>query len=381
LRQSEQIRVGESLLHCIDNKTTALADSIYSQPTQEYICQDVAGKEHELFFRKTPICVGLSGLLPEKETYYTHDLSGRPFLLTRDKSGIFRAFLNVCRHRGARIAESCGKRNSFSCPYHAWKYGLDGKLIARPEEISFRSSPKENHALTELKAIERNGILWVMPQPEGTMDLDTHLDTIDTDLQNFKLDNLHHHETRTLTRKMNWKLVMDTFFESYHFCVLHKNSICSIFHENLSTFDTSGDHFRLIFARRTIEEIRSHAKSSWDVLPHIVSIYVLFPNTVLVWQADHIELWQIFPGKNAPEEAVIQLSFYTPEKSVDESSKRHWDNNLDLVLHVVENEDFPVGEGTQKGFHTGAQSHITFGANEPALAHFHRTVTNKLKHE
>jgi hypothetical protein len=112
-----------------------------------------------------------------------------------------------------------------------------------------------------------------------------------------------------------------------------------------------------------------------------VSIYVLFPNTVLVWQADHIELWQIFPGKNAPEEAVMQLSFYTPEKSVDESSKRHWDNNLDLVLHVVENEDFPVGEGTQKGFHTGAQSHITFGANEPALAHFHRTVTNKLKHE
>ena len=154
LRQSEQIRVGESLLHYIDNKTTALADSIYSQPTKEYICQDVARKEHELFFRKTPICVGLSGLLPDKETYFTHDLSGQPFLLTRDKSGIFRAFLNVCRHRGARVAESCGKRNSFSCPYHAWKYGLDGKLIARPEEVSFRSSPKENHALTELKAIE-----------------------------------------------------------------------------------------------------------------------------------------------------------------------------------------------------------------------------------
>ncbi|MBT6675143.1 MAG: hypothetical protein HOB02_07960, partial [Proteobacteria bacterium] len=77
MRQSEQIRVGESLLHCIDNKTTALADGIYLQPTQEYICQDVAGKEHELFFRKTPICVGLSGLLHEKDTYCTHDLSGQ----------------------------------------------------------------------------------------------------------------------------------------------------------------------------------------------------------------------------------------------------------------------------------------------------------------
>ncbi len=381
LKQSEQIRVGESLFHCIDKKTTALMDTVYSQPTKEYICPDIARKEHELFFRETPICVGLSGVLAEKETYFTHDLSGQPFLLTRDKSGVFRAFLNVCRHRGSRVAESCGKKKSFNCPYHAWKYGLDGKLLARPEETSFSSAPKENHGLTELKAIEQNGLLWIMPKPKTTIDLEKHLHGIDPDLKHFKLDSFYHHESRTLSRQMNWKLVMDTFFESYHFCVLHKNSICSIFHENLSTFDTSGDHFRLVFARRTIEEIRTQNKSNWNLLPHVVSIYVLFPNTVLVWQLDHIELWQIFPGKNAPDETTIQLSFYTPEKSVSESSKRHWDNNLNLVLHVVENEDFPVGEGTQKGFYTGAQSHITFGCNEPGLAHFHRTVTNKLHHD
>jgi hypothetical protein len=177
---------------------------------------------------------------------------------------------------------------------------------------------------------------------------------------------------------MNWKLVMDTFMESYHFCVLHKESICKIFYHNLGTFDSAGDHFRLVFARHTIEELRNEPKSSWNILPHIVSIYILFPNVVLVWQLDHIELWQIFPGEDPTNETVMQISLYTPDKCQDESTKRHWDKNLELVLHVTENEDFPVGEGTQKGFHTGAQSNITFGLNEPALAKFHTTITKKI---
>lgn len=75
----------------------------------------------------------------------------------------------------------------------------------------------------------------------------------------------------------------------------------------------------------------------------------------------------------------MQISLYSPNDCKDESTKRHWDKNLELVLQVTENEDFPVGEGTQKGFYTGAQSNITFGSNEPALAKFHKTITEKLK--
>ena len=177
---------------------------------------------------------------------------------------------------------------------------------------------------------------------------------------------------------MNWKLLIDTFLESYHFCVLHKDSICSIFYENLTTFDTWGPHFRLVAARRTIEDIRQLPVSSWNLLPYMVAIYVFFPNTVLIWQLDHAELWQIFPDDGAPEESKVLLSLYTPEPAITDSDRRHWDNNMDLVVHVVENEDFPVGEDIQRGFHSGAQDHTVFGENEPALAHFHRTLTGQL---
>lgn len=134
----------------------------------------------------------------------------------------------------------------------------------------------------------------------------------------------------------------------------------------------------MVGARRTIEQLRDTAPQAWDLLPHMVAIYVLFPNTVLVWQLDHIELWQIFLGPEAPEDSIVEVALYTPEPALTDSAKRHWDNNLELVVHVVENEDFPVGEGAQRGFHTGAQDHIVFGCNEPALAHFHRTVTETM---
>ena len=138
-----------------------------------------------------------------------------------------------------------------------------------------------------------------MPAPGVPLALKSHLSTINDDLKHFDLGNFHHHESRSLTKRMNWKLVMDTFMESYHFCVLHKDSICNIFYHNLGTFDPAGDHFRLVFARHSIDELRDLPKTQWNILPHIVSIYILFPNVVLVWQLDHVELWQIFPRQGS----------------------------------------------------------------------------------
>ncbi len=378
MQRTEQIAIGHQLFDYIDNRTTAMADAVYRQPVREYTCPDIAAEEERVFFRQRPLCVGMSGLLPEPGSYFTHDLSGLPIVLTRADDGEVRALLNVCRHRGSRVAEACGKSRSFVCPYHAWTYGLDGKLVARPEESSFAAAARERHGLTPLTAIERDGLIWVSPAPGQVLNLEDHLQGLGDEIAGYDLAGFHHYESRLLKRRMNWKLLIDTFLESYHFCVLHKDSICPIFYENLTTFDTWGPHFRLVAARRTIEDIRQQPVSSWNLLPYMVAIYVFFPNTVLIWQLDHAELWQIYPDDGAPEDSKVLLSLYTPEPAVTDSDRRHWDANMDLVVHVVEKEDFPVGEGIQRGFHSGAQDHIVFGENEPALAHFHRTLTGQL---
>ena len=104
---------------------------------------------------------------------------------------------------------------------------------------------------------------------------------------------------------------------------------------------------------------------------------MLLSNKGRGWLLDTIELWQIHPGASA-DESITLLSLYTPEPAHSEAARRHWDKNMDLVVHVVEKEDFPIGEGIQHGFHSGAQNSILFGRNEPGLIHFHRSVSAAL---
>ena len=377
--QTEQIALGNKLLEYIDNKTTALGTEIYNQPVSEYVCEQQAEIEKRLFFRDEPLCVGLSARLPNAGSFITDSLSGVPLLLTRDATGEVRAFLNVCRHRGSQVAKDCGTARSFVCPYHAWTYDLLGKLVARPQEAAFTGAQRETHGLTPLPVVERDGMLWVCPTPSRLIDIDDKLGGISQELAAYNLASFHHFDSCIIRRRMNWKLIVDTFLESYHFCVLHKDTICPIFYDNLSTFDTWGSNFRLVSARRTINELRDRNESEWSILEHIVGIYVLFPNTVLVWQLDHVELWHIYPSNDDAALATVRLDLYTPEPAQTEKVKLYWKKNLDLVVKVVEEEDFPVGETIQQGFLSEAQSHITFGTNEPALAHFHGSVTQAVQ--
>ena len=102
-------------------------------------------------------------------------------------------------------------------------------------------------------------------------------------------------------------------------------------------------------------------------------LYVLFPNTVFLFQRDHVETWHMFPGAGV-DECLMYVSLYIPEPAVSDSAKRHWDNNFNLLMATVELQDFPTCEGMQCGFLSGAQDSIVFGRNEPALIHFHEQI-------
>lgn len=378
MRRQNQIVEARKLLSHIDRRTTALAESVYRNPVSVYTCPRQAARERALFFENGPINIGLSGLLPRAGDWMTHDYSGVPILLTRREDGSLSAFLNVCRHRGARVVDgSGGGARSFSCPYHGWTYGLDGALIARPEETSFPEIDRAGHGLCVLPAVERYGMIWIGTRPGINLDIDRSLAGLGDELASYDLESYHHYETRTLTREMNWKLAVDTFCETYHLRYLHHDTISELFYNNRATFDAFGRNHRLVAARRTIDELRGQSEAEWDVYAHTAIVYVLFPNTVFIYQRDHIESWHIFPGER-PDCCSMYVSLYIPEKVTSDSAKRHWDNNFNLLMATVELQDFPTCEGMQRGFLAGAQDSILFGRNEPALQHFHRGVATAL---
>ncbi len=292
--------------------------------------------------------------------------------------GQVNAFINVCRHRGARVASGCGSgKTVFSCPYHAWTYDRSGRLRSIPFEQGFESVDKTSNGLRPLPVVEKYGMIWVMPTPGGLIDIDGHLAGMADDLVAFGLASYSHYETRVLRARLNWKLVIDTFLETYHLSTLHKNTIAPILHSNLGTFDGMARNLRMIGARKTIDALRQRPESEWDLVRHSALVYVLFPNTVFIMQGDHLETWRVYPGDSV-DESKMHVSLYTPEPAVTDKARKYWAKNMDLLMATVQQEDFPLAENIQRDFHSGAQDFVTFGANEPALAYFHRSIKKTL---
>jgi phenylpropionate dioxygenase-like ring-hydroxylating dioxygenase large terminal subunit len=370
--QVEQVR---KLFRYLDSGTTATGEAVYRNPVTDYTCPRQAARETKILFRRYPLLIGLSCEMARVGDYMTDDFSGVPILAVRDDGGRINAFMNVCRHRGARVAQGCGSgKTSFSCPYHGWSYDGTGSLRGIPYEQGFDGIDKSAHGLRRLPVVEKHGMVWVVPMPSAEPDIDLHLNAMAIDLASFGLEKYSHYETRVLHARLNWKLVVDTFLETYHLSVLHKTTIAPILHSNLGTFDGMGLNLRMIGARRTIDGLREKPESEWDLVRHSALVYVLFPNTVFIMQGDHLETWRIYPGASV-DEAKMHVSLYTPEPATTDKARAYWDRNMQLLMDTVQKEDFPLAANIQRDFHSGAQGFITYGRHEPALAHFHRTVS------
>ncbi len=359
--------------------TTDVAESVFLNPASSYTDPKQLAAECELLFRRKPLLMGMSCQLPEPGDCITDDLSGVPVLIVRGQDRKVRAFLNVCTHRGARVVEGAGSRRAMSCPYHGWTFALDGTLAGIPDQRSFPGIDPAKYGLTPLPCAERNGMIWVVPtpSPDGSSELDAaaYLDALDPEFAALKLEGYHHYQTRVIRHKMNWKLVVDTFLEPYHFAVLHRNTIAPLFYSNVCLFDAIGPHLREVLPRRSLETQKDLPEDQWNYIAHNTIVYVLFPNTVFVVQIDRVETWRVFPVDGKVDECVMHLDFFIPNPIDSDSARRHWERNMDLTVRTVCDEDFPTGEGIQRNLSLGLRKHTVFGLNEPALAHFEQTIS------
>jgi nitrite reductase/ring-hydroxylating ferredoxin subunit len=373
--RATQVALTRRVLDFVERSTTELAPDVFRNPVSSYSSPEQAARERDLLFRRGPLFFGLSCELPKPGDYRADDSSGVPVLVVRNREGRLNAFLNVCRHRGAKVASGCGSgKRAFVCPYHAWSYDLEGRLLKLYPEFAFPGLKREDHSLVPIPVAERHGLIFVQASPGGTIDVEALLGGLGPELASYGLGNYSHYKTATLAKDMNWKLVIDTFLETWHVAVLHKETVAPIFQPNVNLFDAFGRNGRLVIPRRSMLGLRSEPEESWDFLRHSAIVYTLFPNALLVWQGDHVETWRSFPKGDDPGKCITQAALFTPTPAETDKEKRHWDRNMDLLMSTVDVEDFPVCLDIQKGLGAGAQDHITFGRHEPALGHYHRAI-------
>jgi len=376
MQHQVQVQLARRLLDHMANGTTDRSAAGHRNPVSSYTSSERLEDELTTVLREHPLLVGLSKRISNVGDYVTEDLAGVPVVVCRDDAGDVRAFVNMCRHRGARIADGCGSARHFVCPYHAWTYKLDGGLYAIPSAIDFDAVDKESSGLVELSSAERHGLVFV--QLNGEIDLDASLGGLDHDFAAYGFEDFHHYRTLTLRRKMNWKLSPETFMEGYHLKYLHRDSVGPYFVSNLMTFDAFGRNSRVIVPRKSIKDLEQHPEADWNLIPNSSVIYNLFPNTTFVIQTGHVEMWRSFPA-GSPNEARIEVSVYTPQKAESDKAKAFYDKNIDLAMQTVDGEDFPLCEVIQTGHMAAMQDHVTYGRNEPALIHYCQSVEAALR--
>jgi phenylpropionate dioxygenase-like ring-hydroxylating dioxygenase large terminal subunit len=310
--------------------------------------------------------------------FRTEDYAGVPILIARGRDDRLRAFLNVCRHRGAQVAQGCGEAKRFTCPYHAWSYDLSGQLMGIPDERNFPGVRSERSSLTELPLCEKYGLVWVIPTPaaDGTtgFDIDPWLDGLGAELESFGFESWMFYDKRIIPETMNWKILVDTFHEGYHIGFLHRDSLRDVLHGNVTDFEEFGLNHRLTMPRKKLDRLLTQPEEDWDLMWNTTLIYSLFPNTLLMVQGDHVELARIFPAQGRVDGAVMELALYVPKTPATEDERSHWDKNMQLILDVVTGEDFPAGRSIQIGLGSGAQSELVYGRNEPAMIHYHQSL-------
>ncbi len=359
------------LEHRNAGRGTDAAESWWERSVDAYTCPDRFAAERQLL-SSVPAVVGLSNLVPTAGSYATVQMGDKPVLVTRTEDGSVAAMLNVCRHRGAEIASGCGEASRLSCPYHGWTYRLDGQPAARRRPEHFDNLPDEG--LVRLPCKEEHGLIWVCPAPDGSIP-ENPLAGIESDFEPLDFADHRLFATSTFTRQINWKLVIDTFLEVYHVPVLHERTLGGLIHGDYSLFDAFGPHGRMVVTRLSIDTVEETPRSERSALPHVTIVWQLLPNTVVIFQQDHMQLYQAQPGSH-PGESVITVSIHVPKDT--EFSDEHWQKNYDLLIEVTDTEDFVTCAGMQRGFMSGAQDHITFGANEPTLQHFHQSFEKLL---
>ncbi|MCR9278191.1 MAG: aromatic ring-hydroxylating dioxygenase subunit alpha [Pseudomonadaceae bacterium] len=394
-----QIDILKELMEQLDSGRNIDAGAQYRMATDVYTSPDIAEREWETLFRNHPQVIGATSDLPEPGSYLTINDFGTPVLATRDKNGDFHAFVNACRHRGAQVAsEPRGRRNVFTCPFHAWSYANSGELIAITDEQDFGALDKSCNGLIRLPAEEKAGLLWVHPQPDGELDVAALLGSeLLAELEAWNETEFAHGADKTIEMDLNWKLASDTFGETYHFAKLHKDTLAKLYSGNNLHLKEFGRHHRFVTASRQIAELRDQPEDSWDYGVGIAfTLYYLFPNTIVI-HGGNSTLLRFYPDPGNPGRSITRVSIHAPahalehEKNLDASqisSESVYDAGsadigaiagvLEVFSSTVEHEDYVMGEMQQRSAESGALTHVTFGRNEPALHHLHTSFREAL---
>ncbi len=214
----------ETLLRTLSEYLNLKDEQCLSLPREAYLSPELHALELDRIFRHNWLCVGRAEYVPERGDYYCFDLLDEPLIIIRGEDGEVRALSNICRHRYMPLVEGKGRTTRFTCPYHAWTYASDGRLLAAPYMAGSQCFDKARCHLPAYRLENWSGFLFVNLDDDAAP-LAPRMAALNKHIKNYRVTTqveIMHYES---VWAGNWKLSAENSMEYYHHVGLHKDTV------------------------------------------------------------------------------------------------------------------------------------------------------------
>ena len=363
-----------------------------SLPADAYLTAESFARDRRTIFAREWMCVAREEDLPERGRHIVVDVAGESILLVRGAGDTVHGHYNLCSHRGARLCDPANDarwgvtldagvigRSLIRCPYHAWSYTLDGRLLAAPQLQDMPGFDKAAHGLRPVGVARWGGFVFATLSPDAPPPFADGLAQAPDRLGNYPLAELRTAQTLFYDLAANWKLILENYNECYHCPGVHPE-LCEIVpafrsrggidldwgmgiphRDGAVTYTASGTTTREPFPGLSDEEKVRHKGE------------LLYPNLMLSVSMDHAAAFLLWPI--AADRTRVECRFlFHP----DEMARADFDP-ADAVefWDLVNRQDWAVCERVQSGISSRVHSHGYYSPLEDYSLDIRRYVAGR----
>jgi Rieske 2Fe-2S family protein len=353
-----------------------------------FVSAEIFAEEQKQIFSEQWVLVGHQSQLARAGDYFISEVAGESLIIVRDKRGAIHGFYNVCRHRGSRLIEKPnGQSTAIQCPYHAWTYSLDGRLIGAPHMDGMPGFDKADYSLHAVNLALWEGFIFVNLADASTqrgvyMSLAEWFAPLAGKFSRWNLSALRSAKRIEYDVRANWKLIFENYSECYHCAGVHpelsKISPYDSAENDLTEGPFLGGFMRIASDKSLTMSGNACALPVGDFGEQdfrFVFYYSIFPNTLLSLHPDYVMVHQLWP--QSPERTLILCDwFFHPEafKRGDfdpDDAIEFWD--------MVNRQDWHVCELSQQGIASRAYKPGPYSARESIPAAWDRYYLCQLR--
>lgn len=365
-------------------------DAAVSLPPDVYTSEEFYRFELDAVWGHEWFCIGRASDIPKPGDFFTVTVGDDPLLVVRGRDGELRVQANVCQHRAMLlVGEECGNKRRFQCPYHAWVYGLDGKLQSAPELNDAPYFDKSTVRLPQVRSEIWEGFIFITFD-EDIPPLSERLGELSEYLANWNIADLRSAKRQKFSDyDFNWKLFGD---ECYHCQFLHSQSWVPMYPTSSESIDFNApfnDPDRGIVGYNLIsaEEGASPTKTGrvlQPYLPNLTSeqrsrlVYVtVAPNLLVIAMPDKVKYFNWLPG--GASKSQFAATWMYPESTLQlPDFEVKWKREVEDLAEVMR-EDEMAWNGTQAGMRSRFAPRGRYAPPEEVLVRLNHWLVEKYR--